>query len=123
MTKLIGEKWTLHGKLFSLYSLLRPIFVSFRSACLSEDALLINDRYVVPFLPVNADLPATRNQRRQKLAKFNGREFAALLIDIVSEAKRRWLAAMGQVRRLLYLVSTGGVCGLLLASGSLGIEV
>lgn len=60
-----------------------------RLACLSEDALMINDRYVVPFLPVNPDLPSTRNQHRQKLAKFTGREFSAMIIDLLAEAKRR----------------------------------
>uniref|UniRef100_A0A5S6R4K2 Arf-GAP domain-containing protein n=1 Tax=Trichuris muris TaxID=70415 RepID=A0A5S6R4K2_TRIMR len=59
------------------------------AASLSAKAELVSERYVVPFLPVNADLAAPRNQRRQKLAKFNGREFAALLIDILNDAKRR----------------------------------
>lgn len=43
----------------------------------------------VPFLPVNAELSATRNQARQKLGRLNAREFATLLIDLLSEAKRR----------------------------------
>lgn len=30
-----------------------------------------------------------RSQGRQKLARFNAREFATLIIDILSEAKRR----------------------------------
>lgn len=43
----------------------------------------------VPFLPVNPDLSAMRNQGRQKLARFSPREFASLVIDILSDAKRR----------------------------------
>lgn len=43
----------------------------------------------VPFLPVNPDLSAMRNQGRQKLARFNPREFASLVIDILADSKRR----------------------------------
>jgi len=43
----------------------------------------------VPFLPVNPEFSSTRNQGRQKLARFNAREFATLIIDILSDAKRR----------------------------------
>lgn len=43
----------------------------------------------VPFLPVNPELSTMRNQGRQKLARFSPREFAALVIDMLSEAKRR----------------------------------
>lgn len=43
----------------------------------------------MPFLPVNPELSATRNQGRQKLARLNAREFAILIIDILSDAKRR----------------------------------
>ncbi|KAL7986866.1 hypothetical protein Chor_005785 [Crotalus horridus] len=39
---------------------------------------LVTERSAVPFLP-----------GRQKLARFNAREFATLIIDILSEAKRR----------------------------------
>ncbi|CDW54723.1 ARF GTPase activating protein GIT2 [Trichuris trichiura] len=63
--------------------------VKAKAASLSTKAELVSERYVVPFLPLNADLAAPRNQRRQKLAKLNGREFAALLIDILNDAKRR----------------------------------
>ncbi len=45
--------------------------------------------FAVPFLPVNGELTATRNQARQKLGRLNAREFTALLIDLLSEAKRR----------------------------------
>lgn len=44
---------------------------------------------VVPFLPVNPEYSSTRNQGRQKLARFNAHEFATLVIDILSDAKRR----------------------------------
>ncbi|NXJ95400.1 GIT1 protein, partial [Corythaixoides concolor] len=50
---------------------------------------LVTERSAVPFLPVNPEYSATRNQGRQKLARFNAREFATLLIDILGEAKRR----------------------------------
>ncbi|XP_039292599.1 ARF GTPase-activating protein GIT2 [Nilaparvata lugens] len=43
----------------------------------------------VPFLPVNPDLSSMRNQGRQKLARFNPREFASLVIDILADSKRR----------------------------------
>lgn len=36
-----------------------------------------------------ADLAFSALQGRQKLARFNAREFATLIIDILSEAKRR----------------------------------
>lgn len=48
----------------------------------------------VPFLPVNAELSPTRNQARQKLGRLNAREFATLLIDLLSEAKRRQQGGM-----------------------------
>lgn len=44
---------------------------------------------VVPFLPVNPDYSATRNQGRQKLARLTDAEFAALSIDVLKEIKRR----------------------------------
>ncbi|KAL3186195.1 hypothetical protein MRX96_027926 [Rhipicephalus microplus] len=47
------------------------------------------DRQAVPFLPVSPELSSTRNQARQKLARLTAREFATLLIDVLSEAKRR----------------------------------
>ncbi|XP_059573532.1 ARF GTPase-activating protein GIT1 isoform X2 [Alligator mississippiensis] len=50
---------------------------------------LVTERSAVPFLPVNPEYSATRNQGRQKLARFNAREFATLIIDILGEAKRR----------------------------------
>lgn len=36
-----------------------------------------------------------RNQGRQKLARFSPREFAALVIDMLSEAKRRQTSTGG----------------------------
>ncbi|XP_035760960.1 ARF GTPase-activating protein GIT2a isoform X10 [Neolamprologus brichardi] len=50
---------------------------------------LVTETTVVPFLPVNPEYSSTRNQGRQKLARFNVHEFATLVIDILSEAKRR----------------------------------
>ncbi|XP_064620292.1 ARF GTPase-activating protein GIT1-like isoform X3 [Lineus longissimus] len=52
---------------------------------------LVMDRQSIPFLPVNPELSSTRNQGRQKLARFNAREFTTLVIDILSEARRRQL--------------------------------
>ncbi|VDP05086.1 unnamed protein product [Soboliphyme baturini] len=67
--------------------------IELQVACIDEQSQLSNERYAVPFLPVSSDLAAPRNQRRQKLAKFNGREFASLIIDLLKEAKRRQLHA------------------------------
>ena len=44
---------------------------------------------VIPFLPVNPDYSATRNQGRQKLARLTHTEFASLSIDVLKEIKRR----------------------------------
>ncbi len=62
-----------------------------------HEVSLVNERYIVPFLPVNPEFSATRNQSRQKLAKFNAREFASLIIDVLSEGKRRYLTAIGEI--------------------------
>ncbi|KAL7047181.1 hypothetical protein ACKWTF_002819 [Chironomus riparius] len=43
----------------------------------------------VPFLPTNPHLSATRNQGRQKLARFSHAEFCGLLNDILVDARRR----------------------------------
>jgi hypothetical protein len=43
-------------------------------------------------LQVNPSLSATRNQARQKLAKFGAREFASFIIDLLMETKRRHAA-------------------------------
>ncbi|KAJ8312187.1 LOW QUALITY PROTEIN: hypothetical protein KUTeg_009560 [Tegillarca granosa] len=59
-----------------------------------DNTALVTDRQGVPFLPLNPDFSATRNQGRQKLARFNAREFATLVIDILSDAKRRQTGAM-----------------------------
>ncbi|XP_030438461.1 ARF GTPase-activating protein GIT2 isoform X7 [Gopherus evgoodei] len=50
---------------------------------------LVTETTLVPFLPVNPEYSSTRNQGRQKLARFNAHEFATLVIDILSDAKRR----------------------------------
>uniref|UniRef100_A0A8C8I100 Arf-GAP domain-containing protein n=1 Tax=Oncorhynchus tshawytscha TaxID=74940 RepID=A0A8C8I100_ONCTS len=50
---------------------------------------LVTDTTLVPFLPVNPEYSSTRNQGRQKLARFNAHEFATLVIDILTDAKRR----------------------------------
>ncbi|XP_076876718.1 ARF GTPase-activating protein GIT2b isoform X2 [Brachyhypopomus gauderio] len=50
---------------------------------------LVTETTVVPFLPVNPEYSSTRNQGRQKLARFNAHEFATLVIDILTDARRR----------------------------------
>ncbi|XP_053542864.1 ARF GTPase-activating protein GIT2b isoform X11 [Ictalurus punctatus] len=50
---------------------------------------LVTETTVVPFLPVNPEYSSTRNQGRQKLARFNAHEFATLVIDVLTDAKRR----------------------------------
>ncbi|XP_077996299.1 ARF GTPase-activating protein GIT2-like isoform X2 [Glandiceps talaboti] len=50
---------------------------------------IVNEKSTVPFLPVNPEFSSTRNQGRQKLARFNAREFATLIIDILNDARRR----------------------------------
>ncbi|VDK64482.1 unnamed protein product [Onchocerca ochengi] len=47
---------------------------------------IVQDVYDEP----NPELSATRNQLRQKLAKCDMRGFATLIIDVLSEAKRRY---------------------------------
>lgn len=59
-----------------------------------------SDRQIVPFLPANPEFSATRNQGRQKLAKFNKREFATLIIDILNDAKRRYVGLMSPTNKL-----------------------
>jgi len=46
---------------------------------------------LVPFLPVNPDYSATRNQGRQKLARLTAQEFSALVVDVLKEVRRRQL--------------------------------
>ncbi|XP_062542014.1 ARF GTPase-activating protein Git [Armigeres subalbatus] len=43
----------------------------------------------VPFLPTNPHLSATRNQGRQKLARFSQQEFTGLISDVLIDARRR----------------------------------
>lgn len=43
----------------------------------------------MPFLPTNPHLSATRNQGRQKLARFSPNEFMGLLTDVLIDGKRR----------------------------------
>lgn len=50
---------------------------------------VLSERLTVPHLPVNPELSTTRNQGRQKLARFNAREFATLVVDILYDARRR----------------------------------
>jgi len=59
---------------------------------------------VVPFLPVNPDYSATRNQGRQKLARLAQQEMAALVVDVLKEIKRRQ-AELDQVRGVATLAN------------------
>lgn len=47
----------------------------------------------VPFLPVDPSLSTTRNQGRQKLARFSSPELNSLVYDILVDTQRRHLAA------------------------------
>ncbi|XP_074062240.1 ARF GTPase-activating protein GIT2 isoform X9 [Macrotis lagotis] len=60
---------------------------------------LVTETTAVPFLPVNPEYSSTRNQGRQKLARFNAHEFATLVIDILSDAKRRQQGNPGTVSK------------------------
>lgn len=64
---------------------------------LQGPSLLVADRGSVPFLPVNSEFSATRNQARQKLGRLNAREFATLLIDLLCEAKRRQMGGIASL--------------------------
>ncbi|XP_046716896.1 ARF GTPase-activating protein GIT2b isoform X8 [Silurus meridionalis] len=63
---------------------------------------LVTETTVVPFLPVNPEYSSTRNQGRQKLARFNAHEFATLVIDILTDAKRRQQGNSPDVKVLLF---------------------
>ncbi|KAL6421007.1 hypothetical protein ACFW04_013559 [Cataglyphis niger] len=51
------------------------------------------EKCAVPFLPVNPQLSSTRNQGRQKLARFTPKEFTTLIADLLIEAGRRHMLA------------------------------
>ncbi|KAM0730244.1 ARF GTPase-activating protein GIT1 [Formica fusca] len=51
------------------------------------------EKCAVPFLPVNPQLSSTRNQGRQKLARFTPKEFTTLIADLLVEAGRRHMLA------------------------------
>ncbi|EFN66920.1 ARF GTPase-activating protein GIT1 [Camponotus floridanus] len=51
------------------------------------------EKCAVPFLPVNPQLSSTRNQGRQKLARFTPKEFTTLIADLLIEANRRHILA------------------------------
>lgn len=59
---------------------------------------IVSERLTVPHLPVNPELSTTRNQGRQKLARFNAREFATLVVDILNDARRRQTGIMSPVQ-------------------------
>ena len=49
----------------------------------------------LPFLPVTPDYGTSRNQARQKLARLDKNEFAALVTDVLKEIRRRTLELGG----------------------------
>ena len=61
------------------------------------------DSCAVPFLPVNPRLSSTRNQGRQKLARFTPKEFATLVIDLLTEAGHRHTLANNAPLQGLYI--------------------
>jgi len=87
----VDRRETESSKLCFFYVTNYPLIILFQSAwaALQPAPWPSPDRSIVPFLPVNPELSATRNQGRQKLARLNAREFAILIIDILSDAKRR----------------------------------
>lgn len=54
----------------------------------SSDSLELSS---VPFLPVDPSYSATRNQGRQKLARFTVQELKQLVSDLLNEIRRRQL--------------------------------
>ena len=72
----------------------REIDAIFSSIYSSNNSQTI-DRQVIPFLPVNPHFSSTRNQGRQKLARLNHKEFAQLIVDILSEIRRRVFGISG----------------------------
>ncbi|CAF4838624.1 unnamed protein product, partial [Rotaria socialis] len=46
--------------------------------------------HIVPFLPVNPSFSATRNQGRQKLARYELKNFNRFIYDILHEVSRRY---------------------------------
>ncbi|KAL8605105.1 hypothetical protein ACOMHN_018906 [Nucella lapillus] len=55
---------------------------------------IVSERLTVPHLPVNPELSTTRNQGRQKLARFNNLEFATIVMDISNDATLRQTGMM-----------------------------
>ncbi|XP_020286326.1 ARF GTPase-activating protein GIT1 isoform X2 [Pseudomyrmex gracilis] len=56
------------------------------------------EKCTVPFLPVNPQLSSTRNQGRQKLARFTQKEFTTLIVDLLVEAGRRHTLASNALK-------------------------
>jgi G protein-coupled receptor kinase interacting protein 2 len=69
----------------------KPLHVSVPNALFAVWSTTCSNPEVgaVPFLPTNPHLSATRNQGRQKLARFSHAEFCGLLSDILVDASRR----------------------------------
>jgi len=61
------------------------------------------EKCTVPFLPVNPQLSSTRNQGRQKLARFTPKEFTTLIVDLLVEANRRHMLANNAPQSMLFI--------------------
>ncbi|GMT07315.1 hypothetical protein PENTCL1PPCAC_29489, partial [Pristionchus entomophagus] len=69
----------------------RETVAAWESSREKEAKHLASEQCIAVFLPLNQTMPAMRNQQRQKLAKYSARQLASLIIDILKEAKRRFL--------------------------------
>ena len=65
----------------------------------------------VAFLPVNPFLTPLRNQGRQKLATLDASDFQQLLVDILTDTKRR---------QTLSLSKSGVLCAYVYVLGTIG---
>ncbi|GMR60918.1 hypothetical protein PMAYCL1PPCAC_31113, partial [Pristionchus mayeri] len=69
----------------------RETVAAWESSREKEAKHLASEQCIAVFLPLNQSMPAIRNQERQKLAKYSERLMTRLIIDILKEAKRRFL--------------------------------
>uniref|UniRef100_A0A914H567 Arf-GAP domain-containing protein n=1 Tax=Globodera rostochiensis TaxID=31243 RepID=A0A914H567_GLORO len=67
----------------------RELNAHWNALAAEQHSVFGSNQHVAMFLPPNPRLSATRNQLRQKLAKFSSADFAHLLIDLLKETRRR----------------------------------
>ena len=74
-----------------MHNLLLPTFIKLPlvAAAESDNGLLPANRRPSGFLAVNPKFTAMHNQARQKLGTLNSRDFTALIIDVLTETRRR----------------------------------